>query len=269
MSFSDFRQRLEQTRFYDWAMRGTLIVYSSFLLFADIVVFLNQIFARPSPLDALGLGVLTTVLARMCQWMFIALFAILPVFRLRPIAKSSGILPRLAPLVAIVLSPMFIFLERAPPNALYNSVSVALSLIAGLMAVVSLTFLGRSFSIMPEARRLVKDGPYKWVRHPIYICEMMVVFAMFLQYRSWAAAGLFILLSAIQICRAVYEEKVLATTFPDFEVYRRDTDFLIPSRPFYFLPSLIKDRATLLRLVAVAVCALAGLATSILLFKHI
>ena len=267
--FTNFRRRIEKNRLYDLSMRGLLIAYSLFVLFFDIVVFINQIIARPSPLAAPDIGIVMTVLARTCQWMFIALFAILPIFRLRPIAKSYGIFPRLLPIAAIVLSPIFLFLERAPPNPAYNSISVALSLIGGALAVVSLTFLGRSFSIMPEARHLVTNGPYKFIRHPVYLFEIVILFAMFLLYRSWLAAALFILLSGIQVGRALYEEEILSATFSQFLMYRQTTSFMIPRNPLLFCAFVIKDRVIVFRLTIVMGCAIALLTASILLAEYI
>ena len=236
-------------------MRVPLIIYALLLLVIDVVAFLDQVLVRPSPLSAPDFGVVMTVLARMCQWMFIALFAILPIFRLRPIAKSNGIFPRLAPLAAIVLSPMFLFLNRAPSNLAYNFISVAVSLVAGAMAVVTLSFLGRSFSIMPEARRLVIEGPYKMIRHPVYICEILIVFAMFVQYRSVAAATLVVLIAGVEVARAIYEEAVLARAFPEFEAYRRRTNFLVPSNPIRFFTLFLEDHTALRRLAIVMICA--------------
>lgn len=269
MPFTDLRQRIDQNRFYDQAMRIPIIVYSLFVLVFDVVAFLDQALARPSILSAADFGVVMTVLARICQWMFIALFAVLPIFRLRPIAKSDGIFSRLAPLAAVVLSPMFLFLDRASPNLACNFISVAVSLAAGAMAVVTLSFLGRSFSIMPEARRLVTAGPYKMVRHPLYLFEILIVFAMFVQYRSLAAAGLFILIAGVETARAIYEEAVLARAFQDFSAYRRRTSFLIPRHPIRFLALFLEDRIVLRRLAMVMMCALGLLALVMTLPKLI
>ncbi|MFZ0845847.1 MAG: methyltransferase [Pseudolabrys sp.] len=263
MWFTDLRQRLDQSRFYDQAMRVPLIAYSLFVLFVDVVAFLDVALAHSSPLRAPDVGTVITVLARMCQWLFIVLFAVLPIFRLRPIAKSDSVLPRLAPFAAIIVAPLFLFLERAPPNLVYNLISVTLSLIAGATAVVTLSFLGRSFSIMPEARRLVTDGPYKLVRHPVYLCEILIVFAMFLQYRSLAAAALLVSIAGIELVRASYEEAVLAQAFPEFEVYRRRTSFMLPRNPIRFFAMLLEDRAVLRRLALVMIGAL-GLAALML-----
>jgi len=255
MPFTDLRQRLDQSRFYDQAMRIPIIAYALFLLLFDVVAFLNQVLERPSIFNAPDFGVVMAALARICQWMFIALFAVLPIFRLRPIAKSDGVFSRLAPLAAVVLSPMFLFLDRAPPNLACYFISVAVSLAAGAMAVVTLSFLGRSFSIMPEARRLVTAGPYQMVRHPLYLCEILIVFAMFMQYRSVAAAGLFVLIVGVEVTRAIYEEAVLARAFPEFEAYRRRTSFLVPRNPIRFFGLFLEDRVVLRRLAMVIICA--------------
>jgi protein-S-isoprenylcysteine O-methyltransferase Ste14 len=49
-----------------------------------------------------------------------------------------------------------------------NLLSAGLIVVGHLLAVYALAWLGRSFSIMAEARRLVTDGPYAVVRHPLY-----------------------------------------------------------------------------------------------------
>jgi len=44
-----------------------------------------------------------------------------------------------------------------------------------LGAVVSLLFLGRCFAILPGARGVVARGPYRLVRHPAYLFELVMV----------------------------------------------------------------------------------------------
>ena len=46
-----------------------------------------------------------------------------------------------------------------------------------LGAAASLLSLGRSFAWFPAQAELVQRGPYRWVRHPAYLCELVMVAA--------------------------------------------------------------------------------------------
>ena len=98
------------------------------------------------------------------------------------------------------------------------------------MSFAVLHWLGRAFSIMPEARRLVTHGPYRLIRHPLYLCEEIAVIGIFIQVVSPLAAALLILHAGFQFQRMLNEEKVLSATFPDYEDYARQTPRLIPAR---------------------------------------
>ena len=64
-----------------------------------------------------------------------------------------------------------------------------------------------------------------------------------------AAAGLLLLVIALQVARARWEEGVLARAFPDFAAYRSQTSFLMPADPLRFLASFVTvlSRATSFR----------------------
>ena len=62
-------------------------------------------------------------------------------------------------------------------------------LIAGLaFAIGSVAVLGRCFGILPDVRGLVTHGPYRWVRHPLYLGELTAVLGIVLGSRA-AALG--------------------------------------------------------------------------------
>jgi protein-S-isoprenylcysteine O-methyltransferase Ste14 len=82
--------------------------------------------------------------------------------------------------------------------------------------------------MMAEARRLVTSGPYRFVRHPLYLAEELSVIGLFLQFASLWTAALFAVQIAFQLRRMHNEENVLTASFPEYAAYRRRTARLIP-----------------------------------------
>jgi protein-S-isoprenylcysteine O-methyltransferase Ste14 len=82
---------------------------------------------------------------------------------------------------------------------------------------------------MPEARRLVVEGPYALVRHPLYLAEEIAVLGLFIQFASVWTAIVLIIHVLLQFERMRYEETVLSATFPDYREYAARTARLIPA----------------------------------------
>ncbi|MDF1554749.1 MAG: methyltransferase, partial [Deferrisomatales bacterium] len=80
---------------------------------------------------------------------------------------------------------------------------------------------GRSFSITVEARALVSRGPYRWVRHPVYLGEMATAAAVALWRWSPRNGVLLALFVAVQLLRSRWEEEKLARVFPAYRVLCR------------------------------------------------
>ena len=250
--------RIEQSRLYDWAMRLPIILYSFYALVHDVVSFSAQVAQEPTVWAHADAGVIIASLARVSQWMFIAVLAVLPLFRHRPIAKSTAVLPRLAALITVCIPPFCLLLDRAPPNLWCNLFAMTAGLSASVLGVLTLSFLGRSFSVMPEARRLVTTGPYSVVRHPLYLFELLGVVGIFLQVRSLAGACLLALIVALQIARAGWEEAVLDRAIPEFAAYRLRVPFLIP-RDARCLLALLHEDPTARRRSAMVMSSAFGL----------
>lgn len=99
---------------------------------------------------------------------------------------------------------------------------------AWAFAVYSLAHLRRSLSIIPEARKLVTTGPYRLVRHPLYLAEITAAVALLLGSPHLVpvlALGVFIML---QVVRTRFEERLLAGAFSEYNDYAARTHRLIP-----------------------------------------
>jgi protein-S-isoprenylcysteine O-methyltransferase Ste14 len=65
-----------------------------------------------------------------------------------------------------------------------------------------------------EGHRLVTEGPYAYVRHPMYLGVMLAAIGALLLFRTWAMV-VFAPLTAVVVMRARREERLLADEFGD------------------------------------------------------
>jgi protein-S-isoprenylcysteine O-methyltransferase Ste14 len=121
-----------------------------------------------------------------------------------------------------------------------SSMALLLASLGSLLAVAGTALvvrsraeLGPAWSFVPKADQetgLVTTGPYRLVRHPIYLGLILLAVGEALAFSSWPA--LFIALSGIVptfAWRARAEEKLLSRTFGEhYEIYRQRTKMIIP-----------------------------------------
>ena len=103
-------------------------------------------------------------------------------------------------------------------------------LIAGLaFAICSVAVLGRCFGILPDVRGLVTRGPYRLVRHPLYLGELTAVLGIVLgSRRPLLAGGTWLVCVGLQLARTSYEERNIRAEFPQYDEYAARTRRLIP-----------------------------------------
>jgi protein-S-isoprenylcysteine O-methyltransferase Ste14 len=93
-----------------------------------------------------------------------------------------------------------------------------------LWCIFTFAFIGKGTPApFDPPRRLVIQGPYRFVRNPMYIGAGLALAGAALFYESWPLlgyAGLFFLITHLFV--VVYEEPTLRRTFgPEYEAYCR------------------------------------------------
>jgi protein-S-isoprenylcysteine O-methyltransferase Ste14 len=205
------------------ALFGLLGWYNLSLLHDDVV-------GRPHSFAVL----MTGPLERALYLAFVSIPVVIYVTRPRAQRRAAGLEPRVAAFVGTTVLLAFPAYFHDGPRILtvprLVHACAELTLVVGTaFGVYALTYLRHNFSIIPEARELVRGGPYRVVRHPVYLAEIGVAVSLALQgdVHLWSALilGPFV---ALQVIRSFYEEQLLRSTFPEYEDYARETGRLLP-----------------------------------------
>jgi protein-S-isoprenylcysteine O-methyltransferase Ste14 len=158
-------------------------------------------------------------------------FAVFTVGRAVPRRPSRSPVAFLA--CAAALGAVLAFEEPArstPEGLVLIGELVALASCAWLLLAVC--FLGRCFGVLPEARDLVTTGPYRVVRHPVYLGEIGACAGLALAAPSPINAIVLATLVLAQAVRMRLEERALSDAFPEYRSYASRTPRLIPTELF-------------------------------------
>jgi protein-S-isoprenylcysteine O-methyltransferase Ste14 len=123
----------------------------------------------------------------------------------------------------------------ASANQLWQPLSVrgalfGLSVMAAgeALTITGMLSLGRSFSIFSEVRELRTSGLYRYVRHPLYLGEMIAVWGYVLAWSAPWSIACALLFTGLQSWRAKVEEGRLLQYHPAYAAYRERAGFLWP-----------------------------------------
>jgi protein-S-isoprenylcysteine O-methyltransferase Ste14 len=124
------------------------------------------------------------------------------------------------------------FLPANPHGPLAVLISDLLITAGMAWAVWGLAYLRRSFSIIPEARRLVTGGPFALSRNPLYLGEGIASVGIVLPVLSiWHVLLLAVFVTS-QLLRINWEQKILLEAFgAEYLSYLRRVPMLVPFWP--------------------------------------
>jgi protein-S-isoprenylcysteine O-methyltransferase Ste14 len=131
----------------------------------------------------------------------------------------------------IILVLAMVYLLRIHSLFGHGPAAIALQVVAVLLMLwARLTFGLRSFNAgaNPTAGGLVTSGPYRYLRHPIYVA--ILLFSLTGVFSNWspasATAGLIII--AAVFVRMLCEETLLRARYPEYIEYSRSAKRLFP-----------------------------------------
>lgn len=139
--------------------------------------------------------------------------------RMEPLERSRGCKEIVIPLIGGVMP--FALLLTPPSHWIVHNVYGLYAVFYWMTAATLLTLWGiwtlrRSFSVTIEVRALVTNGPYRWLRHPIYLGEILTAGGVLVWRFSLQNLIIFIIFVQIQILRARWEEDKLKKFFPHY-----------------------------------------------------
>ena len=185
--------------------------------------------------DALRLGMLIGLLAHKGLWEILkrrdvapraAPPAILPSVRLVKLAKIGALAFLMVQTLCLEVLPI-----AREPRAL-RWVGAAIFVLGLATAMVGRVQLGRNWVDLEDAQvrpgqSLVEYGVYRYIRHPIYTGDLLLLVGLELALNSWLVLGT-ALLGAVVARRALVEEALLARQLAGYRAYCARTKRFIP-----------------------------------------
>lgn len=181
---------------------------------------------------------------QICGWLWLAWLAVwlLWAFQSKPARQKESGVSRLAYALPVWIAAYLLFYARSLPGW-WNGEIIAYRPWFGWLAI-AVTTLGFAFSIWARAclgsnwsgavtvkvgHELIRTGPYRLVRHPIYTGILISMFGTALAYDRWRVlVALPVLWLAFTIKRLKEEQFMHQTFGAQYNDYARTTGALFP-----------------------------------------
>ena len=118
-----------------------------------------------------------------------------------------------------------------PSSLLYVGVAMhVVGMIPVLWALLTNPHLETTVRIQTDREhRVISDGPYRYVRHPMYVGIILLFFGWSLVLGSWVACGMAGVLAVLLVVRTALEDKTLREELQGYTEYCEKTRYrLIP-----------------------------------------
>ena len=121
----------------------------------------------------------------------------------------------------------------AATGSLFSSSAIVIA--AQLLAVGINIWARRSFptktfrvDATPAAETVIRRGPYRLIRHPMYSSVLLFMWAGIASHLSLWSVTIGVFVTIIAALRVVVEERSLRERYPDYAAYMKVTKAIIP-----------------------------------------
>lgn len=135
---------------------------------------------------------------------------------------------------AFMISPARMAWASIPLPEWIRWFGVALGVVTPVLLAWTLSTLGPNLTdtvVTRQAHTLVTRGPYRWVRHPFYVCMALFVLSLGLVAANWFMLGAGVMVFTMLVVRTRIEEEKLLARFGDpYRDYLKRTGRFLPRR---------------------------------------
>lgn len=147
--------------------------------------------------------------------------------------RGSGLVVIAGVLASIFVAFVFSVNSIAPLPAWTFFPGIALMAAGILLRQWSVALLGKYFSMLvsvQQGQSVIREGPYRYIRHPAYAGTLLIMLGIGLAIRSfWACIVLLLVFAAVHGYRIRIEEQALTHQLGEaYTAYREETAMLIP-----------------------------------------
>jgi protein-S-isoprenylcysteine O-methyltransferase Ste14 len=133
-------------------------------------------------------------------------------------------------LIAVLLTPAA---SRSLARDLAAGLLAVGGLVVGAVAIAAHRRKNHSYLINPSPRprddaELITGGIYRWIRHPLYLSVILLLWGVALYHAQWLNFALAAVIALFYAVKLRFEESLLSKKFPHYTEYRKSAGALTP-----------------------------------------
>lgn len=119
-----------------------------------------------------------------------------------------------------------LFVSFKPGVVVTPLIGIAFMATGLFIQLVAKIYLGRSYALFAANRGIVTGGPYKIVRHPIYLAYLFIAIGFLLGHLCLYNIIIYLVVFTLQIWRILNEERLLSAS-EDYRTFKEHTRYRI------------------------------------------